>query len=251
MTTLFLAWQAHATSPDARKRAWYPIGRLDHRGEDYSFSYIRGANRAIREANFQPLLSFPDLARPYHSRTLFPLFQNRVMNERRPDLAEHLARLGLAPEDRDPFKILAVSGGERQTDALEVFPKIEVDAQGGFSCRFFAHGVRHLCPVFQERIERLQAGDVLRVTLEWDNPVGGRAIQLQTCDDYHLAGWAPRYLLDDLLTAMAERPQLAARVVRRNPSPAPPNQRLLVELSGILPMHHQLMSGEDFQPLAS
>lgn len=249
MTTLFLAWQNSPHAAQAQRRAWYPIGRLDQRGPGYRFAYTHGVERAAKDADFRPLLAFPELRQEYTSETLFPLFRNRVINDRRDDLAEHLARLGLGPDERDPLKILAISGGERQTDHLEVFPKIEVGPDGSFSCRFFAHGVRHLAPAFHDRLSRIQAGEPLRVTVEMDNPVTGAAIQLQTSDDYHLMGWAPRYLIADLLTAMSHRPQFSARVVRINHLPAPPNQRLLIELSGRFPLGSEPMQGPEFQPL--
>ena len=248
MTTLFLAWQNNPHAANARQRAWYPIGRLDRQGTDYRFSYTNGVKRATAAAHFRPLLAFPEIGREYRSDTLFPFFQNRVMNDKRADLADHLARLGLNPNDRDPMKMLAISGGERQTDHLEVFPKIEVDPTGGFACRFFAHGVRHLGTAHQERISRLCDGDKLRVTVEMDNPVTGTAIQLQT-DDYLMAGWAPRYLIDDLLQAIARHPLLKATLLRVNPAPAPPNQRLLIELSGRFPADMEPMCGDDFQPV--
>ena len=249
MTTLFLAWQNNPHAADARQRAWYPIGRLERHGSGYRFAYTKGVERATTASNFRPLLAFPDIGREYRSETLFPLFQNRVINDKRDDLADHLARLGLNPDDRDPMKILAISGGERQTDHLEVFPKIEVDQNGGFSCRFFAHGVRHLEDVHQERIRRLRDGEKLRVTVEMDNPVTGNAIQLQT-EDYLMAGWAPRYLIADLLQAIACHPLLTATLIRVNAVPAPPNQRLLIELSGRLPEGCEPMSGIDFQPIS-
>ncbi len=248
MTTLFLAWQNSPHAATAKQRAWYPIGRLDRHGSGYRFAYTRGVERATKDADFRPLLGFPDLRQAYTSDQLFPLFRNRVINQRRDDLAEHLARLDLRPDETDPIKILAISGGERQTDHLEVFPKIEVDQDGGFSARFFAHGVRHLADAHHQRMSHLRDGDQLRVTVEMDNPVTGRAIQLQT-DDYLMAGWAPRYLIEDLMAAINKNPVLSARVVRVNPLPAPPNQRLLIELSGRMPADFKPMSGQDFQPV--
>lgn len=107
---------------------------------------------------------------------------------------------------------------------------------------------QHLHEIHRERLERLRADEPLRVSIELNNPVTDQAIQLMT-DDYFLAGWAPRYLIHDLLRAMADHPKLTARVVRTNPAPAPLNQRLLIELSGVLPQGCQPMSGEEFQPL--
>lgn len=248
LNTLYLAWQNDPQAADPRQRAWYPIGRLDRADSLYRFCYTRGVQQAQRDAHFHPLMAFPELDREYRSEQLFPLFQNRIINPNREDLSDQLQRLGLSSEDRDPFKILSVSGGRRGTDHLEVFPKIEKDPAGGFSCRFFAHGVRHLHALHRERLERLRADEPLRVSIELNNPVTDQAIQLMT-DDYFLAGWAPRYLIHDLLRAMADHPRLTARVVRTNPAPAPLNQRLLIELSGVLPQGYQPMSGEEFQPL--
>jgi len=248
MNQLFLAWQQSPTSADARQRAWFPIGRLERDSAGYQFVYTGGAQRAADEVGFRPLVAFPELRRSYRSEQLFSLFQNRVLNPSRLEYAELLKRLALPADDRDPIKILAVSGGERQTDNLEVFPRITTTAEGGFSCRFFAHGVRHLRSDFQQRIDQLAEGEALGVTLEATNPVTHVAIQLQT-SDYQMVGWAPRYLIEDLIKAFSASQILKATVVRINASPAPVNQRLLVELSGRLTNGVMLMNGPDFQAL--
>ena len=66
-----------------------------------------------------------------------------------------MERLGFDVIPDDPVEILAVSGGERQTDTLEVFPKITKAADGSFSCRFFLHGWRHVNQGARERILQL------------------------------------------------------------------------------------------------
>lgn len=74
------------------------------------------------------------------------------------------------------------------------------------------------------------------------------AVQLQTTD-YHVVGWAPRYLVSDLTAAMAESTdQYEARVVQINPLPPPSKQRVLIEMRGRWD-RHEPMSGQDFQPL--
>lgn len=240
---MFLAWQDQAPS-----HQWFPVGRLDAYAEKarYCFRYTKGALRAQREAGFPLLLEFPTLEREYWSADLFPLFGNRVMNRARPDLAEYLHTLDLG-EETDPFEILAVSGGRRATDSYEVFPKIEKRNDGSFACRFFLHGWRHVNREAQARIDRLHPADVLYVTLELTNPVTGLAVQIQT-EDYHMIGWAPRYLVSDLAAAMAESAEYNARVVRVNPEPAPSKQRVLIEMGGRW-VHHQPMSHEDFIPI--
>lgn len=241
--TLFLAWQ------DSRSRQWFPVGRLDadlqHPG--FRFRYTGGAERAQREVGFPLAVDFPKLEEDYRSAVLFPLFRNRIMAAARPDYAEYLEILDL-PAQADPIEILAVDGGYRVTDAFEVFPKLAKNADGGFRCRFFLHGWRYVNPTAQARLDRVVVDDRLHVTLELSNPVTRVAVQLQTLD-YHVIGWAPRYLVHDLMMAMAESPgTCVAHVVRLNPLPAPSQQRLLIELAGNWG-GHEPMTDRDFQPL--
>ena len=242
--TLFLAWQDNEPS-----QAWFPIGRLDADVERslYRFRYVGGAKRAQLEAGFPLLIEFPSLDEGYESSELFPLFQNRVMNSARPDFVDYLRYLDLS-EGADPIEILATNGGSRMTDAYEVFPKIVKDDDGNFACRFFLHGRRHVNQSAQERIGLLEPKEKLYVTLELTNPATGLAVQIQT-EDYHMIGWTPRYLVDDLVEAMAESPgQYDAQVVRINPLPAPSKQRVLIEMRGRWDKHEP-MASEDFVPL--
>lgn len=243
MNALFLAWQARGES-----RAWYPIGRLnvDADRSYYVFQYTRGAERAERLEGFQPLPAFPDLRKRYEASELFPLFKNRVLDPSRKDFDDYLKSLDLDPNRADPIEILAISGGQRQTDNLEVFPKIEKRSDGSFSCRFFLHGLRHMSSASQRRGLSLSALDPLRVSLELNNPATGKAIQLTTLE-YEFLGWAPRYLVSDLLAAINESSNISARVVRVNEVGVPINRRILVELSGNLPKKYKPMSGSDFQ----
>lgn len=241
--TLFLAWQDKRLT-----RAWFPVGRLDvlNAPRTYRFRYTHGAERARNEAGFEPLLDFPEWRASYSSPELFPLFQNRVISSGRQDFAEYLRMLDL-PESAEPAEILEVGGGYRATDNFEVFPKIERGENGSFRCRFFLHGTRHVAPAALERLEHLQSGDPLLVAIELTNPATKLAVQLQTTD-YHMIGWAPRYLVGDLMLAMARAPQgYSAKVVRLNPVPAPSKQRLLVELSGSWPDYEPMATG-DFEP---
>lgn len=241
--TLFLAWQ-----DKERSRRWFPVGRLDADVEHsrYRFRYTGGAEEAKEEAGFPPLWDFPRLKEDYRSSELFPLFRNRVIAPGRPDRTDYLYNLGL-PADADPVEILSVNGGYRVTDAYEVFPKLVKREDGSFRCRFFLHGWRHVNPSAQERIGRLIEDEKLYVTLELTNPATGLAVQIQTTD-YHMVGWTPRYLVTDLVKAMAESPKYSARVVQVNPQPAPSKQRVLIEMHGHW-NEHEPMTGEDFKPL--
>src|SRR6266516_776509 len=157
--TLFLAWQ------DADKtRAWFPIGRLDADlpNSRYQFLYTHGAEIAHKKSGLEPLDAFPDFESVYQSAELFPLFKNRVMTPVRGDFAEYLRQLDLDP-NADPLEILAVTGCTRQTDSLEVFPKIHRNPDGGFQCKFLLHGWRHVNEAAQGRLATLQAGEPLVV----------------------------------------------------------------------------------------
>ena len=244
--TLFLAWKDRANS-----REWFPIGRLDAHLQlpAYRFRYIRGAKRAQAEAGFPLLMEFPQLEREYWAPALFPMFRNRVINPRRPDREEYLRRLDLASQ-ADPFEILSTSGGYRATDAYEVFPKLLKGPDGSFKCRFFLHGWRHVNELAKQRLAALTIGEDLHLALELTNPETRMAVQIQT-KDYHMIGWAPRYLVRDLAMAMVERPRdYAANVVQINPQPAPSKQRVLIEMRGKWD-GYEPMEGDDYQPVVA
>jgi hypothetical protein len=252
MKTLFLAWQDEGIGvPDERpSRAWYPVGRLDQAESFYRFSYIAGVRRAAQEANFRAFDAFPKFEECYESATLFPFFRMRVPDPSREDYGDYVSRLDLSPEAVDPMDVLAVSGGRRQTDHLEVFPKIQPRRDGRFRCRFFLHGWRHVSLPPQQRLARLKPGEPLRVALEMNNPATGKAVLLLTTDDYQTLGWAPRYLVGDMFAAIANFPgELAGEVVRINLPPAPANQRALIELNGRFPSAYEPMSSADFELL--
>jgi len=245
--TLFLAWQ----DKREKSRLWFPVGRLDVDISRtlYAFGYTLGAMEAERESGFAPLYDFPSFDRRYTSGRLFPLFENRVMTNQREGFQDYLALLAIEEQDPDPLEILAIDGGYRATDNFQVFPKIEKRQDGAFRCRFFLHGWRHTNDKAQERLERLQAGETLYVTIELTNPATTFAVQIQT-EDYCMIGWAPRYLFRDLVRAMSHAPgKYRAHVVKVNPVPAPSKQRVLIELSGYWPQDYEPMSSDEFQLL--
>ncbi len=247
MKTLFLAWQDKTST-----RAWYPIGRLDAdvKKNCFQFCYTQGAEMANKKTGMEPLDSFPDFHKIYESADLFPLFRNRILSEGREDFQEYLKQLDLSPSHVDPLEILAITGGERQTDNLEVFPKIERNKNGGFNCRFFLHGWRHVNEAAQQKLLKLKEGERLQVAVELNNPATVLALQLETPDDYYMIGWAPRYLVNDLFRAICESPNdLTATVVKVNLSPAPAKQRVLIEIKGRWMEGYEPMSTQEFQPL--
>jgi hypothetical protein len=179
------------------------------------------------------------------SNELFPMFKNRVLDSRRKDFGDYLQTLAL--DHYDPIAMLAITGGGRQTDSFEVFPKIEKKADDSFCCRFFLHGLRYMSKLAQTRSMGLHEGEELGVSIELTNPKTGLAIQL-TSEDYEFVGWAPRYLVSDLLKAIADVSKIRATVIRVNSDDVPMNRRVLVEFQGQLPSEFEPMASEQFQP---
>lgn len=242
--TLYLGWQDRAET-----RRWFPVGRLDANvaGPRYRFRHVKGAEEARKTGGFDLVPGFAELYRDYRSHELFPVFRNRLMSPRRPDFEDYLRALDLDPTV-EPTEILRVDGGYRVTDSFEVFPKLVKGDDGSFVCRFFLHGFRHTNKAAQERMEALRPAEPLHVSLELTNPTKQLAVQIQT-EDYHLIGWAPRYFVHDLATAMVEsHGEYRASVVRLNPAPHPSAQRVLIQMQSRWEKHEP-MSAEEFEPL--
>ena len=237
MRALYLAWNAPS------HHAWYPIGRLDVvTSERYRFGYTRGVLDAQRQHGLPAHPAFPDLQQTYESAELFPLFQNRIMNPRRKGFPEYLASLDLS--DPDPAAILAITGGERETDRLEVFPKIERQPNGRFECRFFLRGLSGLPQSTIAHALALTHGE----RLEFSEPAhlkDGQGLEMRS--DQVNIGWTPRYV-NELLRLTARHAMTQARVVRINRGAAMPLDRcVLVELTGQLPEGAAPMTSEPFQ----
>jgi len=250
MNSLYLAWQAPANTN--YNKAWFPVGLLEADdvdcGERYSFRYTQGAKEAEDKVGFKPFYAFPDLMKKYVSKELFPLFKNRVVSHTRKDFAEYIEWMGLDDATTDPMKILAISGGARETDNLEIFPKVEKDSEGVFRVRFFIHGLKYLEADAKSRVLNLQEGEKLSIAVELNNPATGHAIMLHT-DDYKMVGWAPRYLIPDLLECISDSENMRAKVVKVNAQFAPLNNQVLVELEGKMNETHQPMSSKFFLPI--
>jgi hypothetical protein len=256
MKTLFLAWGLNRSDNPIKSDCalWFPIGRLEGEPERdwFRFVYTRGVLAAEAKAGFQSLQAFPRRGEVYESKELFPLFRNRLISHKRQDYAEYLDRLDLSPERADPFKILAISGGGKQTDNLEVFPKLQTRQDGSFSCRFFLRGWYYLNASAQDRLQHLQPGEPLQVSVGLNHPTTGPTVELHTTDDSLMLGWVPRYLVHDVAQAASSGlSHLCARIVRLNQPPSPRSQRVLVELNGVFPAGYEPLNTEEFRCLHS
>ena len=246
MTTLYLAWQ-HAPS-----RRWFPVGRLIRRRfdtEEFEFAYVQGARDARDLAGFRAIPEFPHLSRRYRATDLFPTFRNRAMNRRRRDRAAHLHELGLDVNECDELAELSVSGGRSHTDSFETFPGIEPDPTGRFHTQLTLHGLRHTNEHGVEAVQKLRAGDKLRVAAELNNPVTTHGLVVYT-QEYYMLGWLPRYIAEAIQQigdwASLDADVAVAQVNRH----APLSQRLLVNFSGRLPPGmHPMRDLPQYQPI--
>ena len=248
MTTLYLAWQ------DPRSRDWFPVGRLDADQDTepitYEFVYVNGARDAQKAADFFTIPGFPDVSERYCSGRLFPLFQNRVMNHRRPDRPEYLRQLGLDANSRNPVSELAMTPNRTHNDGFEVFPAIAPDVDGQFITRFALHGLNHTNPHSVARTASLETGESLCVAFELNNPDTTHAITVAT-DDHYIIGWLPRYLIDGLHQDNAWMIADVKATVAQVNLAAPLSHRLLVDFRGSLPAGFRPMEHlPQYQPIA-
>ncbi len=249
MTTLFVAWQ------DPKQRAWYPVGRLTGTTTRFQFVYTNGAIDAREKSNFGTLPSFDSFEKVYESDELFPLFANRVPPRSRPDYVEFAEYLNLPGDEYDPIAMLAISGGRRATDALELFPCPEPDSTGDYHIRFFAHGLRYFPDESAKRIDKLEVGEQLLLVIDFQNAFDANALLLRTDNSSHggrfLVGYVPRYLLPEAYSILSEfRHDVRITVACVNPAPAPLQVRLLCNLSTRWPEGFRPFSGKEYQPIA-
>ena len=240
---LYVSWR------DPESGSICPIGRLVRvlgpERESYNFVYLKLAERL---PGFEPLPGLPDLYARYDSERLFPVFANRVMPRTRPEFDLLAARVDLTG-DADPFEVLALSGGRRATDRVEVFLAPERTDDGSSTVLFFARGIRHVLGA-SDAVANLQPGDRLILTDDPDNAFNPRAVILRESDGRHL-GWVPDYLVEhvhDLRELNGDDPVVSVEHV--NDDTAPPHMRLLCRLTGPWPDGYVPFSDASFQPLA-
>ena len=243
MRKLFLTWQ------DKKSRKWYPVAQLTFDGELYRFGYLHGVNRAQEEANFQPIVSFPDFNKVYESSALFPMFANRVMPSTRPEYKQTIEWLALPENINDPLAFIARTGGAKVTDNFEMFCAPELDEERNYILHFFAHGLRYLPECSRDRIATLSQGDKVYLALDFQNPFEANALQLHTRDN-HIVGYCPSYLLDDVLE-IVKRNEVEVCVERVNDQQAPLQFRLLCRLVFPKLVNYEPFHQGNFEPVAT
>lgn len=221
-----------------------PVGVLDYDDAGYQFEYLPDVDQV---PGFRPLLGFPRLEGRYESQRLWPFFDLRVMDRRRPDYGTYLAHLGL-PRDASRLDVLGRSGGEQKGDSIYLAEEPAVAEDGQTEATFLIRGASYATREYSSADEamRLQAGDRLAMKADHENPVNPAAILL-TNEEGAPIGWVPDLLIP---YAHAVRTGGAGRVtVMQNNGPETPwHLRLLVRIAGTVASDLRVFSGDRWPP---
>jgi hypothetical protein len=236
------------------QRRWYPVGRLTFDRGLYRFVYTKGAKKAERTQRFIPFGRMQKLDIAYESEELFPLFANRLLSEKRPEYEDYIRWLKLDKNfhENRHLAMLAITGGLRETDSLEILPCPFPTSEGKYEVLFFSHGLSHMDKSAIERVNELKPDDRLFLMYDLQNKYDSLAITLRTDDPVTHAGYCPRYLTKDFRGIMNKSgysiPRVSVEQVNRN---APLQLRLLCRFSSPWPESFQPCSDESFDPLVS
>ncbi|MGB7799826.1 HIRAN domain-containing protein [Buttiauxella sp.] len=242
--SVYVAWQ----SPDSRD--WHVVGNLRNKGSHYSFNYTKGVEKLSK---FTPFSGMVDLYKTYVSEELFPLFKNRLLSPRRPEYPYFIQWLGLTNDSATPLEILGRSGGQRTTDELQIFKRIEVSPDGYFEHKFFCHGLSYLPVSASERVSSLQVNDELKLCFDLQNNYDPNAVIIRASQPAEIIGYCPRYLAEDIKAMLHSNPLSVTLSVAAISDEAPSNYKLLCSLRGSLDSNtaKNLMNREEFMHLDS
>lgn len=241
MKTLYLAWQ------DQDTRRWLPVGCLTYDGNLFRFYYTKGATVSD---NFMPFGRMIDLKAVYGSEQLFPLFANRLLSANRPEYKEFINWLDIPNGSVDPFEVLALTGGLRGTDNLEVFP-CPKPINGRYEIKFLNHGLRYAPDEAIQRVSKLNHGDRLFLMHDLQNSHDAFALALRTDDPATIIGYCPRYFVKDFHHILNGCEPLEVNVtVEKVNLDAPLQFKLLCKFSAPWPEGFTACANELYQPIA-
>ncbi|MFN8089269.1 MAG: hypothetical protein U0R81_09915 [Mycobacterium sp.] len=211
-----------------QRRLITPVGVLDHRAIGYRFRYLDGVGGAVE--GFRPFIGFPELNRIYESARLWPFFDLRVMDRKRPDYPQYVRWLGLTTA-ASPLDVLSRSGGQPKGDSVFLAESPLVADDGATEAIFLVRGVSYAVHQYDSEAaaESLRAGDRLTLVDDSTNEANPRALLLETSEGAPV-GWIP-----DLLVEYAHQVRIGGGFVEllQNNGPAAPwHARLLVRMSG-------------------
>jgi hypothetical protein len=234
-----IAWR------NRQRRLITPVAVLDHRATGYRFQYLEAVGESVEE--FRPFIGFPDLERVYESARLWPFFDLRVMDPKRPDFPQYVRWLGLTAE-ASRLDILSRSGGEQKGDSVYLAEAPTVADDGATEAVFLARGVSYAVREYDTaaRAGSLRAGDDLVLADDNANEANPRALLLTTPDGAAV-GWMPDLLIDYARQVRAGGGTV--ELLQNNGRLAPWHARLLVRISGRITPGTALFTGGVWPPL--
>lgn len=246
MKTIYLALQ------DLTSRAWFPVARVDQlnpagaNDEMYLLRYTQGVNKFSEFKGFGRMLN---TKAHYFSHGLFPLLKNRVISRNRADFSAFARWVGKSEAELTYFEEIALTGGLRGTDSMELIPVPEPSADGKYRVSFFVHGVRYLSEREQSEFAHLKQGDELVLVPEFNNEVDRHALLLKRHGSAYHIGYVPRYFSKDFSQLMQKGGDNVHVSVQKVNSDAPIAFRVLCSFQAPWPTDFDACRGGDFEPL--
>lgn len=241
LKSVFLAWQ------DPKERNWHTVGRLSQDKDLFVFDYTLGA----RNESFIPFSGMEKLDMTYKSDRLFPLFANRVLNERRPEYKALLSWLGLSEDERSPLQVLARTGGIKSTDNLQIFPELDLSGSNPLELDFFVHGVRYVSESARQKIRSLKVGDKLLLMHDFQNETDSLALAVRTPSTPEILGYCPRYLSQGLAGLTQDREADLQLTVARINQDAPLYYQLMCKIRARSDKTRNLFNSDEFRTFAN
>ncbi|MEZ8241285.1 hypothetical protein F0236_20905 [Vibrio splendidus] len=187
MKSVFVIWK------DSDDGMWHPVAKLTRSLDGYRFNYTKGA----KHINFIAFPRMDDLAKVYHSQSLFSFFTNRLIPTNRPEFKKMVEWSDIELGDYDELDLLGISGGARKTDEFRIISEPEVTAEGKYKIRFFISGVGHLKGESVERVAKLEKDEELKLIYENSNQYDCKAVLVSTKDEVPI-GYCPKYFNCDV-----------------------------------------------------
>jgi len=237
---LVLSWKNSTT------HMWTPVGRLKYQNNHYVFQYTKGA---LNTKEFKPFEKMDNLNKVYESEELFPLFKNRLLQKSRPEYSEYLDWLDISGKEMHPMEELALTGGVRATDSLQLFP-MPIENNGYYEVKFFSHGIRYLASSYIERANKLENGDKLYIMKDIQNSHDRYALTLRTEDPPELVGYCPKNYVKDFNSLIEENgaENIEVSVIKNNKR-APSQLKLLCKFKAKWYEGFTPFSDEGFQSI--
>lgn len=240
MKTIYIAIQ------DVSTRSWAPVARVDKTGEQYRLRYTKGAEQV---EGFDGFVRMQDLQSEFISSELFPLLKNRVLPRSRPEFASYARWLGRDKDSLDFFEELALTGGLRGTDNIELIPMPEKSENGTYDSLFFVHGVRHLSEHAESIIKGLSLGSRIYLAADIQNEYDMHALLLRTGVPVSLIGYVPRYYSQEFSSLLQADPKSVVVTIEKVNISAPPPFRVLCKLSAPWPESFTACQAASYQLL--